>query len=68
MKRATQRGLKQDQLRWLEGNAEKLPVEEGSVDVYTIAFGLRNGRTPRRRYGGCVSVFEAGRKVHDSRV
>jgi len=42
MKRAAQRGLSSTQLRWLEGNAEKLPVEDNSVDVYTIAFGLRN--------------------------
>lgn len=41
-KRASQRGLKQEQLEWLEGNAERLPVEDESVDVYTIAFGLRN--------------------------
>ena len=41
-KRATQRGLKLDQLSWLEGNAEKLPIEDNSIDVYTIAFGLRN--------------------------
>ena len=42
MKRATQRGMSQSQLEWLEGNAEKLPVADNSVDVYTIAFGLRN--------------------------
>lgn len=27
---------------WLVGNAEQLPVASRSVDVYTIAFGLRN--------------------------
>jgi 2-methoxy-6-polyprenyl-1,4-benzoquinol methylase len=42
IKRATQRGLSQSQLEWLEGNAEKLPIEDNSIDVYTIAFGLRN--------------------------
>ena len=26
----------------MEGNAERLPFEDESVDVYTIAFGLRN--------------------------
>lgn len=27
---------------WIVGNAEKLPFEDNSMDVYTIAFGLRN--------------------------
>lgn len=27
---------------WVTGNAETLPVPDASVDVYTIAFGLRN--------------------------
>lgn len=27
---------------WITGNAEKLPLPDDSVDVYTIAFGLRN--------------------------
>lgn len=27
---------------WVTGNAESLPLPENSVDVYTIAFGLRN--------------------------
>lgn len=29
-------------LAWLLANAEALPLEDNSVDVYTIAFGLRN--------------------------
>ena len=27
---------------WICGDAEKLPIDDKSVDVYTIAFGLRN--------------------------
>ncbi len=27
---------------WITGNAEKLPIPDNSIDVYTIAFGLRN--------------------------
>jgi demethylmenaquinone methyltransferase/2-methoxy-6-polyprenyl-1,4-benzoquinol methylase len=29
-------------LQWVCGDAEALPIESGSVDAYTIAFGLRN--------------------------
>ncbi len=31
-----------DDFDWVTGNAETLPLEDNSVDVYTIAFGLRN--------------------------
>lgn len=31
-----------DDFSWVTGNAESLPVPDNSVDVYTIAFGLRN--------------------------
>ena len=30
------------QYEWVTGNAEYLPIPDNSVDVYTIAFGLRN--------------------------
>lgn len=39
--RATDRGWIDD-FQWVTGNAESLPVPDSSVDVYTIAFGLRN--------------------------
>ncbi|MBO6560548.1 MAG: bifunctional demethylmenaquinone methyltransferase/2-methoxy-6-polyprenyl-1,4-benzoquinol methylase UbiE [Nisaea sp.] len=38
--RAAEKGI--DGLTWIVGNAEILPVESNSVDLYTIAFGLRN--------------------------
>ena len=31
-----------DKFQWVTGNAECLPVPDSSIDVYTIAFGLRN--------------------------
>lgn len=31
-----------DSFEWVTGNAEALPIPDNSVDVYTIAFGLRN--------------------------
>lgn len=39
--RATDRGYL-DGFTWVTGNAESLPLPANSVDVYTIAFGLRN--------------------------
>jgi demethylmenaquinone methyltransferase / 2-methoxy-6-polyprenyl-1,4-benzoquinol methylase len=39
--RALDRGLLKG-INFSEGNAEKLPIKSSSVDVYTIAFGLRN--------------------------
>lgn len=36
-------GLGEDgSLVWVEGDAEALNFEDGSVDGYTIAFGIRN--------------------------
>lgn len=39
--RAIDKGIVEG-MEWVEGNAEKLPFEDNSFDVYTIAFGLRN--------------------------
>lgn len=39
--RATNKGWLND-FEWVTGDAEKLPLPDNSVDVYTIAFGLRN--------------------------
>jgi len=62
MKRATTRGIAQHQLEWLEGNAEKLPVEDGSVDVYTIAFGLRNVTDTRAAIADAYRCLKPGGK------
>ena len=32
----------QGSLRWVQGNAEQLPFEDGSFDSYTVACGIRN--------------------------
>jgi demethylmenaquinone methyltransferase/2-methoxy-6-polyprenyl-1,4-benzoquinol methylase len=29
-------------IEWITGNAEELPLPDGSVDIYSIAYGLRN--------------------------
>ncbi|KAL5221790.1 hypothetical protein ABZP36_026503 [Zizania latifolia] len=42
-KRASERGYKEDSfLSWIQGDAEALSFEDGSMDGYTIAFGIRN--------------------------
>ncbi|XP_042496948.1 2-methoxy-6-polyprenyl-1,4-benzoquinol methylase, mitochondrial [Macadamia integrifolia] len=41
--RAIERGLSEDcSLKWVEGDAEALSFQDGSMDGYTIAFGIRN--------------------------
>lgn len=39
--RAIDKGWPND-FNWVTGNAEKLPLPDSSVDIYTIVFGLRN--------------------------
>lgn len=39
--RAIDKGWLND-FNWITGNAESLPLSDNSIDVYTIAFGLRN--------------------------
>ncbi len=39
--RAIDKGWVND-FRWVTGNAETLPMPDDSIDIYTIAFGLRN--------------------------
>uniref|UniRef100_J3L8E6 2-methoxy-6-polyprenyl-1,4-benzoquinol methylase, mitochondrial n=1 Tax=Oryza brachyantha TaxID=4533 RepID=J3L8E6_ORYBR len=42
-KRASERGYKEGHcLSWIQGDAEALNFEDGSMDGYTIAFGIRN--------------------------
>ena len=41
-KRAEGRGFDSRRIRWVEGDAMKLPFEDESFDAYTIAFGIRN--------------------------
>uniref|UniRef100_A0A453D5R1 2-methoxy-6-polyprenyl-1,4-benzoquinol methylase, mitochondrial n=1 Tax=Aegilops tauschii subsp. strangulata TaxID=200361 RepID=A0A453D5R1_AEGTS len=42
-KRAAEKGYNEEQcLSWVQGDAEALSFEDGSMDGYTIAFGIRN--------------------------
>ncbi|KAG8291926.1 2-methoxy-6-polyprenyl-1,4-benzoquinol methylase, mitochondrial [Homalodisca vitripennis] len=40
--RAEKQGYREPEINWLEGDAEKLPVENNTFTAYTIAFGIRN--------------------------
>ncbi|HTQ14763.1 MAG TPA: bifunctional demethylmenaquinone methyltransferase/2-methoxy-6-polyprenyl-1,4-benzoquinol methylase UbiE [Rhizomicrobium sp.] len=40
VRRAEAKG--EDAIRWICGDAEKLPVPDSAMDAYTIAFGIRN--------------------------
>uniref|UniRef100_A0A914R8J2 2-methoxy-6-polyprenyl-1,4-benzoquinol methylase, mitochondrial n=1 Tax=Panagrolaimus davidi TaxID=227884 RepID=A0A914R8J2_9BILA len=37
-----EKSLNLNKLKWICGNAEALPFEDNSFDLYTIAFGIRN--------------------------
>jgi len=49
-------------LSWLLANAEELPLEENSVDVYTIAFGLRNVTHKEKVLSEAFRVLRPGGK------
>lgn len=47
-------------MRFVVGNAEKLPVESNSVDTYSIAFGLRNVTHIDRALADAARVLKPG--------
>lgn len=49
-------------LQWLLANAEDLPLEDNSVDVYTIAFGLRNVTQKDKALAEAFRVLRPGGK------
>lgn len=49
-------------LAWLLANAEALPLEDNSVDVYTIAFGLRNVTQREKAIQEAFRVLRPGGK------
>jgi ubiquinone/menaquinone biosynthesis methyltransferase len=52
--RAVQRGHSSDVVRFVQADAESLPFDDASFDVYTIAFGIRN----------CTHVDRVLREAH----
>ncbi|AGH97699.1 bifunctional demethylmenaquinone methyltransferase/2-methoxy-6-polyprenyl-1,4-benzoquinol methylase UbiE [Micavibrio aeruginosavorus] len=61
--RAINRGW-MDDFEWVTGNAECLPIPDASVDVYTIAFGLRNVTHIDRALADAYRVLKPGGRFY----
>jgi ubiquinone/menaquinone biosynthesis C-methylase UbiE len=48
------------QLSWVEGDAEALPIASDSVDLFTIAFGIRNVTHVDRAVAEAFRVLKPG--------
>ena len=48
------------ELEWVEGDAEKLPLPDACVDLYTIAFGIRNVTHVDRAIAEAYRVLRPG--------
>ncbi|MEO0329156.1 MAG: bifunctional demethylmenaquinone methyltransferase/2-methoxy-6-polyprenyl-1,4-benzoquinol methylase UbiE [Pseudomonadota bacterium] len=57
--RAAKRGLS-EKLTFVEGNAEELPFEDKTFDVYTIATGIRNVPRMEQAIGEAFRVLKRG--------
>ncbi|MDH3584140.1 MAG: bifunctional demethylmenaquinone methyltransferase/2-methoxy-6-polyprenyl-1,4-benzoquinol methylase UbiE [Phycisphaerae bacterium] len=53
----------QTPLQWVEGDAQRLPVASGSVDVVSIAFGIRNVAEPARALAEFHRVLRPGGRL-----
>jgi demethylmenaquinone methyltransferase/2-methoxy-6-polyprenyl-1,4-benzoquinol methylase len=47
-------------LQWLEGEAEKLPMADASVDLLTVSFGLRNATHLEKALSEALRVLKPG--------
>jgi demethylmenaquinone methyltransferase/2-methoxy-6-polyprenyl-1,4-benzoquinol methylase len=51
-------------IEWMTGNAEALPLPDGSVDIYSIAYGLRNVTHIDRALREAARVLRPGGRFH----
>ena len=51
-------------MTWVNGNAEELPIESNSVDVYTISFGLRNVTRIDKALAEAARVLKPGGRFY----
>lgn len=59
-KRALNMKLNQDNISWVECDAESLPMETDSYSAYTIAFGIRNVTHIEKALDEAYRVLEPG--------
>lgn len=52
-----------DSLDWVVGDAMALPFEDGSFDVYTISFGIRNVTRPQDALAEAFRVLKPGGRL-----
>ncbi len=52
-----------DRITYIQGDAQRLPMEDASVDVVTIAFGIRNVLDPGKAIGEFRRVLRPGGRV-----
>jgi demethylmenaquinone methyltransferase / 2-methoxy-6-polyprenyl-1,4-benzoquinol methylase len=52
-----------ERIRWVCGDAQRLPLPDASFDVVTISFGLRNVPDPRRALEEFARVLRPGGRV-----
>jgi demethylmenaquinone methyltransferase/2-methoxy-6-polyprenyl-1,4-benzoquinol methylase len=57
---ARARALGETDVKWVCGDAESLPLSDGSVDAFTIAFGIRNVTHIDRTLGEARRVLKPG--------
>ena len=53
----------EDRLDWSIGDAMKLPFDDGSFDVYTISFGIRNVTRPEDALNEAFRVLRTGGRL-----
>ena len=51
---------KYNNIKWIIGSAEKLPLKENSCDYYTISFGLRNTKNLKQSITEAYRVLKPG--------
>ena len=51
-------------IEWITGNAEKLPLPARSIDIYSIAFGLRNVTHIDRALAEAARVLRPGGRFY----
>ena len=51
-----------DQIKWVHGNAESLPFDDESFDLYSISFGIRNVTNIEKALSEAYRVLKLGGK------